>query len=328
MFNPPLDNPGGGAASADRPRNLVSLDPTYQIPMVQSYSLGVQHQLATNMAMTVSYVGSRGTHLDRSRPLNYPFRTAAGQDFDTRLNTREISIERLAPFQGWSGINQREPTASSSYHSLQAEFNRAFNNGLRVQAAYTFSKAITDADDFGTTPQNPYNMRLERSLASFDRTHMAIFNYSYELPFLRRSTNLAGRLFGGWVMTGITQFQSGRPFNIGLTGATIGLANRPDVIAGQTAPGAKTVAQWFNTGAFRAPAFGFYGNAGRNLVRGPGIAKWDIGVHKNFAFREQINPLRWEAFNLFNNTNFEAVSAAFGAGNFGQVTSARDPRTM
>jgi hypothetical protein len=89
------------------------------------------------------------------------------------------------------------------------------------------------------------------------------------------------------------------------------------------------VAQWFNTAAFRAPAFGFFGNAGRNLVRGPGINKWDIGVLKNFVLKENTRlQFRWETFNTFNHTNFNGVSASLGAGNFGQVTSARDPRTM
>ncbi|MBI3471872.1 MAG: TonB-dependent receptor [Candidatus Solibacter usitatus] len=329
VFNPPLDDPGRGSVGADRPKNLVTLDPVYQIPMIQTYSLGIQQQLAANTAITASYVGSRGTHLDRSRQLNYPGRTADGKDFDPRLNTREIAFERIAPFPGWGSINQREPTASSTYHSLQVDFNRAYHNGLRFQTAYTYSKAIIDADDFGATPQDPRNLRAERSMASFDRTHMAIVNYTYELPFFRKPTNLVERIVGGWELSGITEFMSGRPFNIGITGATVGLAGRPDVVAGTAAPGPKTVAQWFNTAAFRAPALGFFGNAGRNLVRGPGIHKWDIGVLKNFVLRENAQiQFRWEMFNTFNHTNFEGVSASLGAGNFGQVTSARDPRTM
>ena len=329
VFNPPLDDPGRGSAGADRPKSLVTLDPVYDVPMVQSYSLGVQQQLAVNTAVSVSYVGSRGTHLDRSRNINYPLPLADGHDFDPRLNTRQVALESIAPFQGWSNINQREPTASSTYHSLQVDFNRAYQNGLRFQTAYTFSKVITDADDFGTSPQNPRNLRTERSLASFDRTHMAIFNYSYELPFFRKPENALQRLAGGWQLTGITEFMSGRPFNIGITGSNIGLAGRPDVIAGSSSTGSKTVAQWFNTAAFAAPAFGYFGNAGRNLVRGPGVAKWDISVLKNFRFSEHLNTqFRWETFNTFNHPNFDGVSGNFGSGNFGQVTSARDPRAM
>jgi hypothetical protein len=135
VFNPPLDDPTRGAAGADRPRSVNTLDPVYPIPYVQTYSFGIQQQLAANTALTASYVGSRGVSLDRGRQLNYPF-PAGGSDFDSRLNTREIAIERIAPFQGWSGINQRENTAASTYHSLQTDFTRAFRNGLRFQGVY------------------------------------------------------------------------------------------------------------------------------------------------------------------------------------------------
>lgn len=328
VFNPPLDDPSRGTAGADRPKSVNTLDPTYGVPMTQSYSFGVQQQLARNTALTVSYVGSRGTRLDRGRQLNFPL-PAGGFDFDPRLNSRAIPFELIAPFRGWSAITQRENTASSTYHSLQVEFNRAFENGLRLQGAYTWSRVIADADGFGATPQNPYNLRLERAVANFDRTHVFVVNYTYELPFWRQPTNLVERIAGGWQLSGITAIQSGRPFNIGLTGGDIGLAGRPDVIAGQNAAGDKSVERWFNTGAFAKPRPGFYGNAGRNLVRGPGIDKWDISLFKNFAIRENARlQLRWETFNAFNHSNFDAVSFNFGAGNFGQVTSARDPRTM
>ena len=237
VFNPLLDDPGRGGGGADRPKNLVTLNSVYKVPMVQSYSLGIQQQLTTGMALTVSYVGTRGTHLDRGIQLNYPGPTPDGKSFDTRLNTRTVAIEQIAPYQGWSAITQRQNTAASTYHSMQVDFNRAFRNGIRFQTAYTFSKAITDADDFGGLPQNPNNRAAERSLASFDRTHMVIFNYTYDLPFFRTPTNLFQRLVGGWELSGITEFQSGRPFNIGLTGATIGLANRPDVVAGTNTGG-------------------------------------------------------------------------------------------
>ena len=328
VFNPPLDDPTQGSIGAERPKSVVTLDPIYDVPTTQSYSLGIQQQVARNTALTVSYVGSRGLHLDRGRQLNYPA-PADGFDFDPRLNARTIPLELIAPFRGYSAITQRENTGSSTYHSLQVEFNRAFGNGLRLQSAYTWSRVIADADGFGALPQNPYNLRPERAVANFDRTHIFVTNYTYELPFWRRPRNALQFVLGGWQISGITAIQSGRPFNIGLTGGDIGLAGRPDVVPGQSAVGPKTVAQWFNTRAFQKPRPGFYGNAGRNLVRGPGIHKWDVSLFKNFPVAERARlQLRWETFSVFNNANFEGVSAALGAGNFGQVVSARDPRTM
>lgn len=328
VFNPPLDNPGGGTVGADRPRSVNTLDPVYDVPMVQTYSFGIQQRISANSALSVSYIGTRGTHLDRGRQLNYPG-PVDGFDYDPRLNTREIALEQIAPFQGWSGISQIETTASSTYHSLQVDFNRAFDNGMRFQAAYTYSKTLTDADGFGALPQNPRDLRPERALASFDRTHVAVFNYVYELPLWRNPTNMIQRLLGGWQLSGITAFQSGTPINVGLTGPTIGLATRPDVAAGVPLSLTKTPEQWFSTQTFQTPGLGYFGNAGRNLVRGPGINKWDIGVFKNFRFGEESNlQFRWETFNTFNHPSFLRVSSTHGAGDFGAVVSARDARVM
>jgi len=326
VFNPLLDNPAAGQAGALRPIAVNSLDPVYEVPMIQTYSLDIQRELLPGTALTVGYVGTRGTHLDRARNINQPF-PVGGFDFDPRLNTREIPVELIRPFKGFTNISQIETTGSSTYHSLQATLKRRMSRGLLFEGVYTWSRTITDASDFGENAQNHYNLRAERGPASFDRTHMLILNYIYELPFLRDQARLAGKLFGGWQVSGITQFQSGTPRNLGLTGATIGLAARPNVKPGSSAAGPKTIAQWFNTAAFEMPPFGFFGNAGRNIIRGPGIHNWDFAVFKNFQVRERGNiQFRAEWFNFFNHPNFDGVSTTFGSGNFGQVTSARTAR--
>ncbi|MBA3439405.1 MAG: TonB-dependent receptor [Pyrinomonadaceae bacterium] len=326
VFNPLLDNPSAGQIGALRPISINSLDPVYEVPMTQTYSLEVQRELVPGTAVSLAYVGTRGTHLDRARNINQPLPTG-GFDFDTRLNTRTIPAELIRPYQGFTNISQIETTASSTYHSMQFTFKRRLARGLLFDTSYTWSRAITDASDFGENPQNSYNLRAERALANFDRTHMLIFNYIYELPFLRDQSKLTGKLFGGWQISGVTQFQSGTPRNVGLTGGTIGLANRPNVKTGVSSKGPETIAQWFNTAAFEAPPFGFFGNAGRNLIRGPGIHNWDFSLFKSFAIREQAKvQLRAEWFNFFNHPNFDGVSTSFGSGNFGQVTSARSAR--
>jgi hypothetical protein len=127
-------------------------------------------------------------------------------------------------------------------------------------------------------------------------------------------------------------FQSGRPFNIGLTGATIGLANRPDVVAGATLAGRRTVDSWFNTAVFKRPSG--RGDLGNNCDNAkftqPGFNNHDLSLFKRFPLKSEKRALefRWETFNTFNHTNLDAVGGTFGSGTFGQVTSARDPRTM
>ncbi len=328
VFNPLLDDPSAGQAAALRPIGLVALDKTYKVPTVQTYSLEVQRELFSGTVGSIGYIGSRATHLDRGRDINQVL-PAGGFDFDARLNTRAIPTELIVPFAGYSSISYRENTGASTYHSLQATFKRRMSRGLLFETAYTWSKVIANASGFGEGPQNGYNLRAERALATFDRTHMLIFNYIYELPVFRDQSRVTGKLLGGWQVSGLTMFQSGTPRNLGITGSTIGLAARPDIKAGAQLSLPKQIRQWFDTSIFQAPAFGHFGNAGRNLIRGPAIHEWDMALFKTFRIHERVSTqLRGEGFNVFNHTNFDGVSTTFGSGNFGQVTNARQARIL
>ena len=184
VFNPLLDNPGAGSAAAARPVTLTALDPIYEVPYVQNYSLEIQREITPGNAVTLGYVGTRGTHLDRGRNINQPGRVP-GFDFDPRLNTRAIPTEMIRPYLGYGNISTRENTGNSTYNSLQATYKRRMSQGLMFGLAYTFSRAIGDASDFNESPQDSYNLKAERGLLSFDRTHMFVGNYIYELPIFR-----------------------------------------------------------------------------------------------------------------------------------------------
>ena len=332
ITNPPLNNPGGGTAAPPTPVSLFSYDFQYKVPMAQTYSLGIQHELFTNAGLEIAYVGSRGTHLDHARNINQPLRTGAF-DFDPRLNSNTISIEALRPFTGWSTIRQSENTGSSTYHSLQANFDKRFSEGFKFQVAYTFSRGIGDVFDSGgrsvnALPQDSYDMRSERGLLGFDRTHNLSINYIYELPFFKNRRDAVGRILGGWEISGITTVSSGPTASPGISTGRNGLATRPD-LAGGAIGGSKTVEQWFNTAAFAEPAPGFFGNAGRNIIREPGTHKWDMSFFKNNRITESVNlQFRAEFFNIFNHANFNGINTTFGSGAFGRVTSARDPRII
>jgi len=260
--------------------------------------------------------------------LNQPL-PEGGYQFNPALNTNSVPADYIAPYPGYSTINQLENTASSDYNSLQVQLKRQMSKGLMLQVVYTWSKAMADASNFGQGPQNSYDLRAERGLASFDRPQVLVLNYIYDLPFLRAGTSLAAKVLGGWELSGIVQFQSGTPINIGLSGSTDGLATRPDVVAGQQLNGPKTVSEFFNTAAFTYPAYGFFGNAAENLVRGPGIENWDASLFKTFAIREHLSfQVHGDAFNIFNHVNFMSVDSNLGDGQFGQVTAAHDPRIL
>jgi hypothetical protein len=338
FFSPPFNNPAAGVAAPLAPLAVSGLDPIYKIPMAQNWSLSVQRELTGNARLSVAYVGSRGTHLDMYADINQPL-PVQGYDFDPRIActastpfpcSSRVSTDYVRPYQGWSSISNIMPVGSSIYHSLQISFEKRYSHGLTLGSVYTWSKAISTSGGggLGATPQNFYNLRVERGPAGFDRTQMWISNYVYDIPAFRSLTGPAGVLLKGWESSGIVTIQSGFALDPGFSSATQGLANRPDRIAGSL-DGAKTVDQWFNTAAFAAPPFGRFGNAGRGIIRGPGQVEFDLGFFKNFALGERVKlQFRSEWFNTFNHTNFNGVDTTFGSGGFGQLTSSHNARNI
>jgi hypothetical protein len=121
--------------------------------------------------------------------------------------------------------------------------------------------------------------------------------------------------------------QSGFSLTPGLSVPFQGLATRPNRVVGSSVAGPKKQQQWFNTSAFAAPAYGYFGTAAPGSIPGPRVVDFDMALYKDFHVHEQyMFEFRAEAFNIFNHTNFGSVQTAVGAGNYGQVTSALDPR--
>ena len=202
---------------------------------------------------------------------------------------------------------------------------RRLSSGISFQGSYTFSRSIDNA----LTPVNSYwNHRLDRGLSGFDRTHVAVMSYIWELPFFQNGTGWTRRAFGGWQFSGITRVESGNPLTIGIAGDRAGTGaggQRPNT----TGPIERhlTLERWFATAPFALPALGTFGTAGRGLVRGPGIHNWDMSFSKRTLLRENLSlQFRAEFFNIWNHTQWSGVGTTVGAGTFGQVTSARDPR--
>jgi hypothetical protein len=328
LQNVSLDDPSGGVPNAPRPVSLSAFDPTFVRPMIQSWSLTVQKQLPGQFLASVGYVGTRATNfevwIDRNAP---DYVRPAGYDFDPRLNAG-FNSNLIRPFQGYGSITQFVSGASSNYHSLQTSFQRRFANSLAVQGTYTFGKVLGEtATARNITVQNPLNWRADRGPTDFDRRHVFSGNYIYTLPVFRGRRDLIGQIVGNWEVSGFLSFQSGLAISPGLSTTNRGLASRPNAVG--SPDGAKTLASWFNTAAFAAPAAGYYGNAGRGVMRGPGFAMWDAAVSKLFPIREHARVLfRSEFFNFLNHTNWSGVSTSLGAGTFGRITSARDPRKI
>jgi hypothetical protein len=307
------------------PSSALAVQRDLRTAYSQQWNVNVQHELGRDRIVELAYVGSKGTKLLGARDLNQPLPSPQP------INPR--------PVPQFADINILESRGDSNYHSLQARFQQSFQHGLTALASYTWSKSIDDASSFFTSagdanfPQNSRDTRAERALSNFDMRHRFSLSYSYDLPLGK------GALRGGWQTYGIWTFQTGRPFTVALdpnldnsnTGQSIlgfGANNRPDVLR-SAALSNPTPDRWFDVTAFALAPYGSFGNAGRNILTGPGYQSINVSIVKNLRLAERSNlQIRAEAFNLLNRANFDLPNIFFGTPAFGAVQSAETPRRI
>jgi hypothetical protein len=232
--------------------------------------------------------------------------------------------------------------ASSIYLGAQFKAEKRFSQGLSFMGTYTFSRMInTGGDGFSlsSSPQNPDCLECDKALSAFYHKNIFAMNWVYELPFGRGkkygsgSNAVANQFIGGWQFNGIWTWGSGSPVNVGIGRdiANIGaraIGQRPNV-SGNPNIDNPTIQNWFNTDVFSEPAPYTYGNAGRNIVQGPGYQYWTLGIFKNFVFKENYRiQFRTEFFNTFNHANFNNPDGGFDSPTFGQVLGADNARQI
>lgn len=307
------------------PPSAVTYQSDFRTAYMQNWSFGVQQSAGRGRVVEVGYVGTKGTKLMAGRDIN---QAAPSQN---PLNLR--------PDPRWGDITQVESRSKSNYHALQARFEQRTARGLSLLASYTLGKSIDDASGFFSSsgdanfPMDSNHTQVERGRSGFDVRHRLTAAYVYDLPFGRN------RWYGGWQTNGVWTFQSGRPFTVSLlsdldqsnTGRTsygFGANDRPDRIAAG-ALSEPSVEQWFDTAAFRLQPFGTFGNSGRNILDGPGLATMNLSVLKDTRLSEQFTlQLRAEAFNALNRANFDLPDSVYGSGTFGRVPAAGAPRRI
>jgi hypothetical protein len=356
LYNGNIDNLNPSLVSNGPlfPVTITSFNSQGKIPTTYSWSLGIQHQLASNMALDISYVGNAAAHLQYLYDYNQ-------LPLGTTINTPILgSVNRTTaaarPYKGYNNINFTDYGANSNYNALQVQFTRRFTKDVMISANYTWSKAMDIIDTDNSNILYSFDRKREYAPADFDRTHVFTLNYVYDLPRLENHNAFVKQTLGGWEVTGITRFWSGTPFSViangadpgTLDGGGYGTMNRANYIGGNVYPAQQTWQQWFNPSAFARPLDGTLGNTGRNILRGPGINNWDISIFKNFNITERVKfQLRGETFNTFNHTQLgggtndglnsnnqikpagpgQTVDAAT-IGTSGQITTARDPRSI
>lgn len=291
---------------------------------VASWTASVQRALPEKVVGTVSYLGNKGT------------------DLLTTTYTNTINpLTNTAPYPQFGVVSWRGNDSNSTFHALQFNLRRAFEKGWLVAGNYMWSHSIND-DGIGggesDTPQNVFCRACEK--ASSDDDVRQAFNLSvvYELPLGAGRAHLsrpgaAPALVGGWQLSGIATARTGLPVNVVVNRANAALpdqysvsgSERLDLVPGiALAPQeGRTPAQWINPAAFATPAAGAFGNAGRNLVRAPGLWQMDAALAKTIGLTERFGlQLRLEAFNLFNRAQYGSPQANLSSPlSFGAITT-------
>lgn len=325
VTNGSVDNPAGGSTRRDFPFQIRALDRDYRYPTAYAYSLSVQHELPAQILLEAAYVGKRSINLRRDRNAN---QLTAG----TLQRNPGRNPDSLRPWHGLGIITYGEYTGQSRYNSFQLSADRRFYSGLGFGLAYTLSKLTDDT----LTPYDAFNSRLMRSLSNLDRTHLLNLNFIYELPFWRNQRGWARTWLGGWQLSGVAFFRSGTPLSVrdsvDIAGVGPGSGAQPWNLTGDPAvSGERGLGRlWFNREAFTLPSPGTFGNAGINILRGPGFQNWDLAVFKNFRVWEGKlqSQLRVEAFNFPNHPLLSNPNVNPRSGFFGYVTSKEGERNL
>jgi hypothetical protein len=310
--------------------NLISVSPDLATPYLQQYNITLQKELPLNLVATASYAAALGRHMyfvDSPAPVNF---AAPGPG---AIQPRRPYFSK---FPNVANISSVESTYLSNYHALQTMLERRFEKGFSLLATYTWAHSI---DDWPTIYNNRKALRGNSLL---DMRHRFTVMAVYELPFAKNATGVAATLAKGWRINAVGVVGTGLPFATvnGSPRSNTGGSDYPDLVGNpHLSRSERTLNRYFNTAAFVPQALYTYGNAGRNVLHGPGRESLDLGIHREFTLREQMRlQFRAEAFNLTNTPPFglpgggtttsAAAVASLGTSGFGVVSSAGLPRNI
>jgi trimeric autotransporter adhesin len=310
--------------------NNFAVDPNYKLGYVQIWNVDIQRTLPHGFLLNVDYNGAKGTRLD---------------------------IERAIEIQGIQPFIYESSAGNSVFHAGSVRIRKRMAHGIGFQANYTYSKSIDDASSIGgggvVVSQNPFDIAADRGLSSFDQRHKFTGSWMYDFPFgeNRRFAQKGAwsHILSGWQLSGDFTVGSGLYFTPRVLGNSVDINRgvsgslRANVTGEPVSLGNPTTAEWFNTAAFCAPSSTFggsggtcanpngtsFGDAGRNIIEGPGTVVVDMSLSKTITIREsRALELRFQAANVFNYIDYSAINTVVNSLTFGQVTSAAATRRI
>ena len=304
--------------------NNFAINPNYRLGYVQIWNLDIQRELPKGVMLNVGYNGAKGTRLDTERALV----GAANQAFI---------------YESSEG--------NSILHAATVRVRKRMAKGLGLSAQYVFSKSIDDASSIGgggtVVAQNPFDLPADRGLSSFDQRHKFTGNWIYDLPlgenrrFVQKGA--ASHIFGGWQWSGDLTIASGLYFTPRVLGGGLDIGRgvsgslRSDVVPGQSfSVSNPNTHEWFNTAAFCNPEVNcpagsptIFGDAGRNIIEGPGQFAMNMTVNKTITVKESRSlDLRLSANNVFNIVHYTSINTVVNSFTFGEVTGTAGMRRV
>jgi Carboxypeptidase regulatory-like domain/TonB-dependent Receptor Plug Domain len=320
----------------------TTIDPHYATPYWHEWTLGIQRQITTWALGEVTYYGSKGNRIAANSVSNY---NATGPSALKTANTQALRV-----YPNWGNISLHTTNINSTYESLSGRLQISTKSGISVLTSYTFGKSL----DGLTSAQNPIPGTVfngvvgksngDKGLSAFNVKHRLVVSPVIALPFGKgqkwATSGVSSAIFGGWQLSGIFQYQTGRPFattDTSVSSGSYGGGDRPNFIAdinaskdSVTGAPTHTAAEWFNIHAIGTRAAGTFGNSAPNAAIGPGLVQVDATVARTFPIKEWAKvQFRVEGFNILNHPNFQSPSGAYTGsftGGFGSITSANNMR--
>jgi hypothetical protein len=308
---PPPPGVDPNRPSAGTTRSIF--DVNFRDAYADNWNVNIQQAFGANYALEIAYVGSRGRQMMLKGDPNQapPVVGVADQN-------RNRPYAALWP--ALRSVGQAQSVGTLDYHALLVKFQRRFANNFSILNAYTYGQSIdlNSDNDGAVTLTNVYDPQYNRGPSDYDVKHTLSTSVIYELPWGRDNW------WGGWQTNGILYLRSGLPLTITQTQGvqSTGTGNRPNRV-GDGLAADPTINQWFDPSAFVSPAdiTGTYGDAGRNILRGPGQFNIDFSMIKNTKIGHLDTEFRVEAFNILNHPQFAQPNTTFGNPAFGQITA-------
>ena len=318
---------------------ILGIATNFQWPYTYQMNMSVQRQLASDLSVSVGYVGSLAHDLPFAQDVNYPLIT-------TTPVPSTGNVQQRRPNQGFGSVLLVQSNQTASYHGMQLTVTKRMSHHLLLNAFYIFSKNLNSVQlDNSQTQggaQNMSNLAEDRGRADIDQRHAVSVSAVWQPEFPYGGNWLAKRVLNGWSISPIIRYHSGIPFSVsnGADANLDGTNNDRAKLVGDphsgSCPNGASVGTplcWFNTTAFvrNAVVTGspVDGNSARNLLDQPGFKTVDLAIFRDFKFYERYSlEFRAEGTNTFNMVNLSVPNATVGNATFGQITGASSMRQL